>query len=145
MFPVAALDALGDKNISGKIFNHMQWGGYLQWRLSPAARLYVDGRMLDSTRLEPYRHILWATPIGIEWLRREQFNTVMLPLSNRFTGERYALIDYLRAQPEWAMAYRDNNAVVFIRRGDGGGTIPTPTSAMPAQVITLKPFNLETP
>ena len=133
MFPVAALDALGDKNISGKIFNHMQWGGYLQWRLSSAAHLYVDGRMLDSTRLEPYRHILWATPVGIEWLRHEQFSVVMLPPSNRFTGERYALIDYLRVQPEWAMAYRDSNAVVFIRRGEGGGALPTPTSAMPVQ------------
>ena len=116
LFPVAALDALGDKNIAGKIFNHMQWGGYLLWRLSPAAHLYVDGRMLDSARLEPYRHILWATPSGVELLRREQFDTVMLPPSNRFTGERYALVDYLRIQPEWHMQYQDRDAVVFVRR-----------------------------
>jgi len=115
IFPVAALDALGDKNFTGKIFNHMQWGGYLLWRLSANAHLYVDGRMLDSARLEPYRHILWATPGGIELLRREQFDMVMLPPSNRFTGERYALIDYLRVQPEWRMAYQDRDAVVFVR------------------------------
>ena len=115
MFPVAALDALGDKNISGRIFNHMQWGGYLQWRLGSGAHLYVDGRMLDSSRLEPYRHILWATPAGIELLHREQFDVVMLPPGNRFTGERYTLIDYLRAQPEWRMVYQDHDAVVFVR------------------------------
>ena len=115
MFPAAALDALGDKNISGKIFNHMQWGGYLQWRLGSSAHLYVDGRMLDSTRLEPYRHILWATPGGIELLRRELFDVVMLPPSNRFTGERYALADYLHTQSEWGMVYQDRDAVVFVR------------------------------
>ena len=120
MFPVAALDALGDKNFSGKIFNHMQWGGYLLWRLKADAHLYVDGRMLDSSRLEPYRHILWATPSGVELLRREQFDVVMLPPSNRFTGERYALLDYLRAQPEWRLAYQDRDAVVFVRSYKNG-------------------------
>ena len=116
LFPVAAVDTLGSENIAGKIFNHMQWGGYLLWRLSPAAHLYVDGRMLDSARLEPYRHILWATPSGIALLRREQFDVVMLPPSNRFTSERYALVDYLRMQPEWHMQYQDRDAVVFVRR-----------------------------
>lgn len=115
MFPVAALDALGDQNFSGKIFNHMQWGGYLEWRLGSRAHLYVDGRMLDSSRLEPYRHILWATPGGVELLRREQFDIAMLPPGNRFTGERYALVDYLRMRPEWRMVYQDHDAVVFVR------------------------------
>lgn len=115
LFPVAALDVLGDKNFSGKIFNHMQWGGYLLWRLGSSAHLYVDGRMLDSSRLEPYRHILWATPSGIELLRREQFDVMMLPPSNRFTSERYALVDFLRAQREWRRVYEDHDAVVFVR------------------------------
>lgn len=115
MFPVAALDRLGDQAVYGKVFNHMQWGGYLLWRLGPRASLYVDGRMLDSSRLEPYRHMLWATPAGIELLRQEQFDMVMLPPSNRFTGERYALIDYLRMRPEWHLLYQDRNAVVFVR------------------------------
>ena len=115
MFPIAALDILGAQNISGKIFNHMQWGGYLQWRLGSRAHLYVDGRMLDSARLEPYRHLLWATPDGVELLRQEQFDIVMLPPSNRFTGERYALVDYLRAHREWRMVYQDRDAVVFMR------------------------------
>ena len=120
LFPLAALDVLGDKNIAGRIFNHMQWGGYLQWRLGENAHLYVDGRMLDSSRLEPYRHILWATPNGIELLRREQFDVIMLPPGNRFSGERYALVDYLRTQPEWRMAYQDRDAVVFVRGNRSG-------------------------
>lgn len=115
LFPVAALDALGAQNISGKIFNHMQWGGYLQWHLGTHAHLYVDGRMLDSARLEPYRHILWATPDGIRLLQREQFDMVMLPPGNRFTGERYALTDYLLMQPAWRKVYQDHDAVVFVR------------------------------
>ena len=119
LFPIAALDSLGDQNFTGKIFNHMQWGGYLLWRLPSDSHLYVDGRMLDSARLEPYRHILWATPSGIELLHREQFDVVMLPPSNRFTGERYALIDYLRTQRDWRMEYQDRDALVFMRRNVG--------------------------
>lgn len=115
MFPVAALDALGEKSFSGKIFNHMQWGGYLQWRLNPSAHLYVDGRMLDSSRLEPYRHLLWATPDGIALFERERFDTVIIPLKNRFTGERYLLNDYLLGQTGWQVSYRNDAMYVFTR------------------------------
>lgn len=114
MFPVAATKVL--RQHDGKIFNHMQWGGYLIWHLYPYAQVYIDGRVLDRDKFDRYTHILWATPSGIDLLRQEQFEIVMLPLRNRFTGERYPLPNYLERTERWDVIYQDADTRVYRRR-----------------------------
>lgn len=115
LFPVTALEKIEPDAITGKVFNHMQWGGYLLSHLSPQARIYIDGRMLDTARLAPYTNMLWATPVGQAVFRDENFSWVMLPPRNRFTGERYALGDWLQGQPEWTLLFEDDYGLVFRR------------------------------
>ncbi|MGC2166977.1 MAG: hypothetical protein WA632_13305, partial [Gallionella sp.] len=50
-YPSGAVAFIRDSKLSGKIFNTMNWGGYLIWNLSPAITPYVDGRMLDPKRI----------------------------------------------------------------------------------------------
>ena len=113
--PVAMADFVVEKNLQGRSFNNMEWGGYLLWRLSPQVNIYIDGRMLDQTRFPPYTHILWATPQGIQQFERENFQLVMMPLHGQYDPQRYKLIDYLRTRPEWQLVYRDARGVVFKR------------------------------
>ena len=98
-----------------RVFNNMEWGGYLLWRLAPRVQLYIDGRMLDKARFPPYTHMLWATPQGVQWFARQGFQWVILPHHGRYDPQRYSLIDYLRRQRDWRQVYADAKGVVFRR------------------------------
>jgi len=93
----------------------MEWGGYLLWRLTPQVTPYIDGRMLDESRFPPYTNILWATPPGIAWFERENFQLVIMPYHPRYEMQRYKLLDYLRTRPEWRLVYRDARGVLLVR------------------------------
>ena len=43
-FPVAAVKFINEKNYSGPLYNHFNWGGYLIWTL-PKLLVSMDGRM----------------------------------------------------------------------------------------------------
>lgn len=98
-----------------RVFNNLEWGGYLLWRLAPRLQLYIDGRMLDAARFPPYTHMLWATAQGVSWFQRQGFQWVILPHHGRYDPQRYGLIDYLRRQPDWRQVYGDAKGVVFRR------------------------------
>jgi len=115
IYPVEIADFVQENNLRGRTFNNMEWGGYLLWRLTPQVTPYIDGRMLDENRFPPYTNILWATPPGIQWFEHENFQLVMMPYHGRYDPQRYKLLDYLRARPEWMLVYRDAKGVVFVR------------------------------
>ncbi len=115
LYPVEMADFVRESNLRGRTFNNMEWGGYLLWRLTPQVTPYIDGRMLDEERFPPYTNILWATPPGIQWFEHENFQLVIMPYHGRYDPQRYKLLDYLRARPEWVLVYRDAKGVVFVR------------------------------
>jgi hypothetical protein len=118
-YPVRIADFIARQGLHGRAFNSLEWGGYLLWRLAPRVQLYIDGRMLDQRRFPPYTHILWATPQGRQWFAQAGFSLVILPYHGRFDPQRYPLLDYLGTRSDWQLAYRDDQGVVFVRRGHG--------------------------
>lgn len=95
----------------GKVMSVMRWGGYLLW-LNPALVPYVDGRMLDDAKLQPYTHMLWATPAGVPWFMQQDFAWVLLP-QRAPTGEPYQLTAYLRQHPGWRLVAQNAQGVLF--------------------------------
>jgi len=116
-FPVGAVAFIKANKLSGKMFNSMNWGGYLLWNLSGTTNLFIDGRTLDPYRVAPYTNILWATPEGLRLFEQANFDLVLVPPGNAFTGERYPLIAYLQNQPGWQKVYQDRSGYLFARRG----------------------------
>lgn len=119
-FPAGAVAFIKANQLGGKIFNTMNWGGYLTWELQSSATVFIDGRMLDPKRLVPYTHILWATAEGQRFFAEGNFELALIPYGNIFSGEKYPVIDYLLSQPDWRVAYRDDSGYLFVR-----GTAPT--------------------
>ena len=115
-FPMGAADLAASQGLRGRAFTSLEWGGYLTWRLSPAVRVYIDGRLLDAERLVPYTNILWATPQGLAFFRQERFDLVIVPTGNMLTGEAYPLPQYLLRDPEWRVLYRDDHSFLFQRK-----------------------------
>jgi len=117
--PAGAVAFIQANKLGGKMFNTMNWGGYLTWQLSGAVTVFIDGRMLDPKRLIPYTHILWTTPEGRSFFEQENFDLALVPYGNAFTGEHYPLVDYLKSRPDWLPAYRDATGYLFVRRQSG--------------------------
>ena len=115
-FPAGALAFMKANQLHGRMFNTMNWGGYLIWNLSGTATVFVDGRMLDPTRIVPYTHILWVTPEGKQFFEQANFNLALVPYGNRYSGERYPLVDYLLKHPDWQAVYQDGMGYLFARR-----------------------------
>ena len=114
-FPVGAVAFIKANKLSGKMFNTMNWGGYLIWHLPGTATVFIDGRMLDPNRVPPYTHILWTTPEGQRFFEQANFDLVLLPYSNVFSGERYPIVDYLLHRPDWRAVYQDSAGYLFAR------------------------------
>ena len=117
-FPSGAVAFLEANKLGGRMFNTMNWGGYLIWHLSSTTTVFVDGRMLDPTRIVPYTHILWATPEGQRFFEQANFNLALVPYTNAYSGERYPVVAYLQNNPGWKMVYQDDLGILFAKRGE---------------------------
>ena len=115
-FPVGALDYIKAHHLGGKIFNAMNWGGYLIWHLPKSATIFIDGRLLDPKRIVPYTHVLWTTVEGKRFFEQAQFDLVLVPHGNVISGERYPVVDYLLQHPKWEAAYQDNAGYLFVKK-----------------------------
>ncbi len=112
-FPQGAVDFMQKNSLTGKVFNINTWGGYLTWHLHPQVKVFIDGRVLDMQVFRDYTHILWATSYGVQRLERDQFDFVLIPYANIFSGEQYKLNDYLLQNPQWQVIYRDRLGYLF--------------------------------
>lgn len=115
-YPVEAVNIIKNNHMSGKLFNTLNFGGYLDWNLSTSSvHIFIDGRILDIKRMDPYTHILWMTPTGKDYFERTSFDMVLISPGNVYTGETYPLVTYLLKSPLWHLVHRDNNSFFFIR------------------------------
>lgn len=114
-YPAAAMTYIQQHHLSGKVFNTMTWGGYLTWHLAPAITVFLDGRVLDPSRIEPYTHILWMTAAGQQFFEQGNFDLVLIPPGNVFTKEAYPLVNYLLNRPDWRLIQQDANTYFFAR------------------------------
>ncbi len=115
-FPVGAVAFIKANHLGGKMFNTMNWGGYLLWNLSGTTSLFIDGRTLDPYRVAPYTNILWTTPEGLRFFEQQNFDLALVPYSSAFSDKRYPVIDYLQNHPGWQLVYQDGLGYLFARR-----------------------------
>jgi len=115
-YPVEAVNIIRNNQLHGKLFNTLNFGGYLDWNLAPSSvHPFIDGRLLDINRMEPYTNILWMTPAGKDYFERISFDMVLITPGNAFTGETYPLVTYLVNNPLWRLVQRDRNSLFFVR------------------------------
>ncbi|MBI5430844.1 MAG: hypothetical protein HY938_10370 [Nitrosomonadales bacterium] len=115
-FPAGAVAFIKANQLGGRIFNTMNWGGYLTWQLPNTATVFIDGRMLDPRRLVAYTHILWVTPEGRQFFKQADFDLALVPYGNIISGEQYPVVSYLLNHPDWRVVYRDEMGYLFARR-----------------------------
>jgi hypothetical protein len=119
-FPVGAVDfiernaALTGTNasapVAGNVFNEYTWGGYLEYRLFPRVRVFIDGDndFFGEELVREYLDVIHAREGWDEILERYQVRWVLVP------PER-PLARALKQSGVWNEAYRDEYAVIWVR------------------------------
>ena len=112
-FPVAAVKFIEEKNYSGPLYNHFNWGGYLIWAL-PRVPVSMDGRMNlhGDQRLERSFNT-WSGLKG--WESDPELMKARLVIS----GVKDALTNLIRTDSRFKLVYEDAIAAVFVASTDG--------------------------
>lgn len=110
-FPVNAVNFLERIPPQGKVFNEYTWGGYLEFRLFPSVRVFIDGNndFFGEALVREYLDIINARNGWEEKLARYEVRWVIVP------PER-ALAKELARSAEWQEMYRDASAGIWVKR-----------------------------
>jgi hypothetical protein len=109
--PVAAMDYIQEHRLEGHIFHPQIYGDYLIWRLWPAQRSFVDGRvhLFDASVIRDYR-LSWHDAHWDERLSRHDIRYLLL---SKPEEENHMMTDAARASSGWRVLYEDDQSVLF--------------------------------
>lgn len=111
-FPVAAVKFINEKNYSGPLYNHFNWGGYLIWAL-PKLLVSMDGRMnVHGDRRIERSVSTWSGLKG--WESDPELMKARLVIG----GVNDALTNLMRMDSRFRLVYEDAIAVVFVTSAD---------------------------
>jgi hypothetical protein len=109
-FPVAAVKFVNEKNYSGPLYNHFNWGGYLIWSL-PRLLVSMDGRMNVHGDQRIERSVkTWSGVKG--WESDPELMEARLVIGD----VNHTLTNVLRTNSRFKSVYEDDVAVVFVAR-----------------------------
>jgi hypothetical protein len=108
--PVRAVEWVKQNHVAGPIYNSYAWGGYLLWAL-PEEPVFVDGRTdVYDEFLAEYIKVMFVRPGWQDVLDRYGVRLALI--------ERDGLLaTMLATQPEWRLAYRDDQAAILVWEG----------------------------
>jgi hypothetical protein len=123
--PAGAADFLLAHHIGGRIYNHLEDGGYLMWRLWPNDQIFVDGRLLNETVYRDYRLLTYNINAGkppLEILDDYGIQTIVVNGFEYNAGEPHMLMAALSnpGQTVWKLIYKDAVAAIFMRQPPPG-------------------------
>ena len=109
ILPIGAADFLLEKNIAGPVFNHLNYGGYLMWKLGQP--VLIDGR-LEVMGEKFYKEYLTAERDITGLLKKYPSDVVIFP----FLVQR-SWLQQLHRMSGWRLVYSDHASAVFFRQG----------------------------
>ncbi len=109
-FPADAADNILKEGYVGPVYNHLNWGGYLIWRW-PDLPASIDGRtnLHGEQRLQRNEDTWNGRPA---WRDDPELASANLVIG----APTYPLVELLRRDDRFQLAYEDRVAVVFVRR-----------------------------
>jgi hypothetical protein len=108
--PRPAAEYLATLERPGRLFNYLDWGGYLAYRLAPRGQIFVDGRfgIYPHTVYRDYFTISAAEPGWEQRLASYGVDTLVL-----HRRAQAPLVRGLSDSTEWQPVYCDATAVVY--------------------------------
>lgn len=126
--PVNAVDFVEKNRLKGNMFNDYGFGGYLEWRLYPWKKTFIDTRGLNLTVINEYNAMVTAANSffgpepsetkGPLWERLiDHYNIDIIFLNYLdIQGSVFQLHFALNESQKWAPVYADTLAAVYVRK-----------------------------
>lgn len=114
VLPADAAEFAARVNLSGRMLNHLNFGGYLMWaRPDP---VFIDGRLevIGEGFYDYYRNALASSQALEACVARYGIGWITFPYKTN-----PQLLGRLSRDPRWRLAYFDQLAAIFIRDGPG--------------------------
>jgi hypothetical protein len=110
-YPANAAAYVEEHRLSGPLYNHFNWGGYLIWRL-PNLPVSIDGRshIHNGSRLLTSSQV-WRGEPG--WQDDAELTSARLIIAEK----RFALAQLLRLDKRFTLVYEDDLSAVFTASG----------------------------
>jgi hypothetical protein len=121
-----ALRFMRESGLAGNVFNDYNAGGAIIWNLSPGTKVFVDGRALYPMALRISRDVMntplirpegWDVPAYKLAFTRFDIDMVLIPGCDPVSGSLTRLAPVLVDDPDWALVYADDDALLFVRNG----------------------------
>jgi len=121
-YPERSLDFLDSRDVRGRLFNLMGWGGYIIWRSYPERQVFFDGRDISAGVMELYSQVIEARPGWREVLDAYGVDIMLIPVLSGGNGVLTPIIFRmaLEGPGHWRLVFLDHNQVVFVREGAEG-------------------------
>lgn len=116
-FPEQAAEYIASREIPKPLFNDINWGGYLIWRLWPEYRVFIDTRTLNVDIFRQYLNVMNDyDKEGRLVLNAYGIKSIVTPAINPYTGDIFPLVRGLYNDDEWILIYLDGVAMIFTKR-----------------------------
>lgn len=118
--PVGAIAFMHGAGLSGNILTDFAWGEYVLWHMSPASKIFIDGRydtVYPPEVIDDYLSFQNGAAGAKELLRKYPHDFVILNVDD---GAALALMD---SMPDWTRLYSDATCVLFARTGSGAARV----------------------
>ncbi len=100
-------------NSSGVIFSRMEWCQYLDWRIGPRRRLFIDGH-IELASEQAWRDYCEITSGDPRWRQvLDRYNVHYLLLDMTYHS---ALLPRVKMSKDWRESCHSGDAILFVRR-----------------------------
>lgn len=125
--PEGAASFIQANNLKGPMFNKVEWGGYLVWKLYPRYKVFLDGQLINIQAAEDYLKAIGAAQGWKSVLDKYGANFVVTELVNDNAGQAVPLaLALLRPGSGWELVFCENNSAIFVRTDGSTGLFALP-------------------
>jgi len=110
--PIGIVNFIKKQNLKGNMYNDVNWGSYLIWRLWPKYKVFVDNRLhlVPEEIWRDYCDVHYGYANWEKILNKYKISFVLLSKK-----DNKRIIEFMKESPYWKVAYQDTVGVVFIR------------------------------
>ena len=120
--PVGAMSFMRFKHLSGNVMSDFDWGEYVIWHLTPASKVFIDGRydtVYPSQVIDDYLAFHFGEGGAGAVLRKYPHDFILL------RSHDAPALAVMAAASDWKAIYRDASCVLFARAESDAGKIPS--------------------
>ncbi len=110
-YPVGAATFIEQSNLAGNMFNNYNTGTYLNWRLYPARKTFIDGYTFSTDWKDNYDRVMSGVVNYNEVAQKYHINYFLLDYED---GDTYWLLQTLAKDKKWKLVYFDEMTVIFV-------------------------------